>query len=173
MIVNRNRQNFFSFVLTNYILVKIFFEFFWSTEIWHECYSNVVSQEQVDYMLNTYHSLDAILEEMAEGYEYIVFRECGKDIGYCGFHNEGDRIYIAKLYLLKEYRGKGYGSKMFDLIDNYARNNGIDKEYLRVNTSNPTVEIDKKKGFIISEAVVNDIGNGFVMDDYIMEKTLR
>ena len=62
---------------------------------------------------------------------------------------------------------------MFDLIDNYARNNGVDKEYLRVNKSNPTVDIYKKKGFIISEAVVNDIGNGFVMDDYIMERSLR
>ena len=141
--------------------------------IWHECYEGVVTHEQVDYMLNSYHSPDAILEEMAEGYEYIVLRDSGKDIGYCGFHNEGDRIYIGKLYLLKEYRGKGYGSRMFDIIDRYAKANGVDKEYLRVNKGNPTVDIYKKKGFIISEAVVKDIGNGFVMDDYIMERSLR
>ena len=141
--------------------------------IWHECYDGIVTEEQIDYMLNTYHSTESLLQELADGYEYVVFRESGKDIGYCGFHNEGDRIYIGKLYLLKEYRGKGYGSRMFDLIDDYARNAGIDKEYLRVNKGNPTVDIYKKKGFKVIESVVKDIGDGFVMDDYIMERSLR
>ncbi len=141
--------------------------------IWHECYDGIVAEEQIDYMLNTYHSTESLLEELAEGYEYVVFRESGKDIGYCGFHNEGDRVYIGKLYLLKEYRGKGYGSRMFDLIDDYARNAGVDKEYLRVNKGNSTVDIYKKKGFKVIESVVKDIGNGFVMDDYIMERSLR
>ena len=140
--------------------------------IWHECYADVVTDEQVDYMLGTYHSFRAIMDEIAEGYEYHVLRDSGKDIGYFGFHDEGDRIYIGKLYLLKEYRGKGFGRVMFDRIDGYARRNGIRKEYLRVNKGNPTVGIYKRVGFIIRESVVSDIGNGFVMDDYIMEKTL-
>ncbi len=141
--------------------------------IWHEWYSDILTEEQIDYMLETYHSLQAICDELEEGYEYVVFRDSGKDIGYCGFHNEGDRIYIGKLYLLKEYRGKGYGRKMFEIIDRYARSQNVDREYLRVNKGNPTVDIYKKIGFIIKESVVADIGNGFVMDDYIMERSLR
>ena len=61
---------------------------------------------------------------------------------------------------------------MLGYIDDYARRNGIRTEYLRVNKENPTVRIYKRAGFIIKESVVKDIGNGFVMDDYIMEKTL-
>ena len=141
--------------------------------IWHEWYSDIVSEEQIDYMLNTYHSAQAVLDEIEDGYRYYVFRDSGKDIGYCGFHLEGDRVYIGKLYLLKEYRGKGYGRKMFEMIDDYARCMGVDKEYLRVNKGNPTVDIYKREGFAVIESVVKDIGNGFVMDDYIMEKTLR
>ena len=141
--------------------------------IWHEWYSDILSDEQIDYMLNTYHSFQSILEELENGYVYVVMRDSGKDIGYCGFHNEGDRIYISKLYLLKEYRGKGYGRKMFEIIDNYARSVGVDKEYLRVNKGNPTVDIYKRAGFIIKESDVADIGNGFVMDDYFMERSLR
>ena len=131
------------------------------------------SWEQIDYMLDTYHSAGSIMEELADGYEYMVFRDSGKDIGYCGFKNEGDRVYIGKLYLFKEYRGKGYGSRMFDIIDRYAESEGVDKEYLRVNKGNPTVDIYLKAGFIIKDSVVSDIGNGFVMDDYIMERSLR
>ena len=102
-----------------------------------------------------------------------VGRRTNEDIGYCGFHNEGDRIYIGKLYLLKEYRGKGFGRRMFDIIDGYARSVGVETEYLRVNKGNPSVDIYKKVGFIIKESDVKDIGNGFVMDDYIMERSLR
>ncbi len=142
-------------------------------QIWHEWYSDIITEEQIDYMLDTYHSSQAIYDELENGYEYVVFRDSGKDIGYCGFHNEGDRIYIGKLYLLKEYRGKGYGRKMFEIIDRYARSQGVDREYLRVNKGNPTVDLYKKIGFIIKESVVADIGNGFVMDDYIMERSLR
>ena len=141
--------------------------------IWHECYVDIIPPGQIDYMLNTYHSTEAILEEMADGYEYQVLTEDGKDIGYCGYHIEGDSVYIGKLYLLKEYRGKGYGRKMFGIIDRYAKLNGIDREWLRVNKGNPTVDIYKRAGFIIKESVVNDIGNGYVMDDYIMERSLR
>ena len=144
-----------------------------ASEIWHEWYADVIPSGQIDYMLGTYHSKETLLQEMADGYEYIVLRDSGKDIGYCGFKNEGDRIYIGKLYLLKKYRGKGFGKRMFEIIDSYAKSNGVDKEYLRVNKSNPTVDIYKKAGFIIIESVVSDIGNGYVMDDYIMERSLR
>ena len=61
---------------------------------------------------------------------------------------------------------------MLEYIDDYARRNDIHTEYLRVNKGNPTVRIYERAGFIIKESVVKDIGNGFVMDDYIMEKTL-
>ena len=144
-----------------------------ASTIWHECYADVITSDQIDYMLDTYHSMSAIIDELNEGYEYVVIRDSGKDIGYCGFHNEGDRIYIGKLYLLKEYRGRGFGRRMFDIIDRYARSAGVDKEYLRVNKGNPSVDIYKKVGFIIKESDVKDIGNGFVMDDYIMERSLR
>ena len=144
-----------------------------ASKIWHECYSDILPPGQIDYMLGTYHSMNSIMEELQNGYEYVVFRDSSKDIGYCGFKNEGDRIYISKLYLLKEYRGKGFGRRMFSIIDDYARNAGVDREYLRVNKGNPSVDIYTKAGFIIKDSIVSDIGNGFVMDDYIMEKSLR
>ena len=143
-----------------------------AVQIWNECYKDIVSQEQIDYMLNTYHSRESIEKEMDEGYEFIIMKEGDMNIGYLSFHDEGDKVYISKLYLLKEYRGKGYGRKMFEIVDNYAREKGIHKEYLRVHKNNPTVEIYKRNGFEIVDSVCADIGNGFFMDDYFMEKRI-
>lgn len=141
--------------------------------IWHECYPGIISEEQIDYMLSTYHSKEAILTEIEEGYEYRVFRENGKDIGYCSCIAEDDRVYIGKLYLLKEFRGKGNGRKMLSFIDSYARGKGLSKEYLRVNKKNPTVEVYRSMGFRVAQDTVTEIGDGFVMDDYIMERDLE
>ena len=143
-----------------------------AVQIWNEWYKDIVSQEQIDYMLNTYHSRESIEKEMDEGYEFIIMKEGDMNIGYLSFHDEGDKVYISKLYLLKEYRGKGYGRKMFEIVDNYAREKGIHKEYLRVHKNNPTVEIYKRNGFEIVDSVCTDFGNGFFMDDYFMEKRI-
>lgn len=138
--------------------------------IWNEWYNGIISQEQIDYMLMTYHSPEAIKQEMDDGYEFTVLKEGGKDIGYLSYLDEGDRIYISKVYLLKEERGKGYGRRMFEMVDNYAKDKGIGVQYLRVNKSNPTVDYYKKLGFKVIDEIKTDIGGGFYLDDYVMEK---
>ena len=143
-----------------------------ATMIWNEWYNGILSKEQIDYMLNTYHSKESIEREMDEGYEFIIMKDGDLNIGYLSFRDEGDSIYISKIYLLKDFRGKGHGNRMFEIIDNYARSKGIHKEYLRVNKPNSTLDIYKKKGFEIKDSIRSDLGNGFFMDDYVMEKRI-
>ncbi len=138
--------------------------------IWNEHYDGIISKEQIDYMLSTYHSYEAIQKEIEEGYRFIIISDNGKKAGYLSYHDEGDALYISKAYLLKESRGKGLGRKMIDIASDYAKKHNIRRMYLRVNRNNPTVEIYKKLGFNIVSSDIADIGNGFVMDDYIMEK---
>ena len=140
--------------------------------IWNEWYQGILSQGQIDYMLSTYHSEEAIQSEIEGGYEIHIVRDGDREIGYLSFNDEGDSVYISKLYLMKEYRGKGYGSRMFDIVDNYAKSRGIHRIYLRVNRRNPTVDVYKKKGFEVYEEQCSDIGHGYVMDDYLMEKRI-
>ena len=143
-----------------------------ATMIWNEWYQGIITQEQIDYMLNTYHSRESIEREMDEGYEFIIMKDGDMNIGYLSFHDEGDRVYISKLYLLKDFRGKGFGRRMFQIVDNYAKSKGIHKEYLRVNKKSSTLEVYKRSGFEIVDSVCTDLGNGFFMDDYIMEKRI-
>ena len=141
--------------------------------IWHEYFPCILTGEQIDYMVDRFQSEHAMREQVAEhGYRYYFIESDGSVIGYTGIVPEGDRLFISKVYLLEGCRGKGIGKRMFGEIDSYARAHGLTEEYLRVNKGNPTVEIYRNSGFSVTDTVTSDIGNGYVMDDYVMTKRL-
>ena len=75
--------------------------------------------------------------------------------------------------MIKEFRNQGFGRKAFEKIKAYARANGKDKVVLTVKKTNaPTIAAYKNWGFAITDAIVTDIGDGFVMDDYVMTYVL-
>ena len=126
-------------------------------------------------MVENFQSLEAIERDMAEhAYEYWFLRteDDGRIVGYTGGHAEPEtnRYFISKIYLRAEERGKGFASQAIAFYDQLARERGLDALYLTVNKHNELgVRAYLGKGFEIIDAVETDIGNGFVMDDYIME----
>ncbi len=144
-------------------------------EIWHEYWPALIGPEQTDYMVENFQSLEAIERDMAEhAYEYWFLRteDDGRIVGYTGGHAEPEtnRYFISKIYLRAEERGKGFASQAIAFYDQLARERGLDALYLTVNKHNELgVRAYLGKGFEIIDAVETDIGNGFVMDDYIME----
>ncbi len=140
-------------------------------EIWHEYFGVIISQEQIDYMLDKFQSFDALCEQIKNGYKYYLFYNDEKLIGYTGIHPEKDNgaLFLSKLYVKKEERSKGYASEAFKFLTKYCKTNGLSYIYLTVNRHNePTISIYRKKGFYVAEEKCADIGGGFVMDDYIM-----
>ena len=87
--------------------------------------------------------------------------------GFLAFYPRGGSLYLSKLYLYREERGRGYGREMVDFALAQAREAGLDGVELNVNRFNPTVEVYERMGFrrIRSEKI--DIGGGFYMDDYV------
>lgn len=139
--------------------------------IWHEHYRGIISDEQIDYMVDNFQSEEAILKDIENGYEYRLIMDGDKEVGYCSFHLEGDSVYLSKIYVMKEYRGRGHGRKTFEMIADYARSSGAKTIYLRVNRGNvDSIKAYEASGFRKKGEDVAPIGNGFVMDDYIMEK---
>ena len=119
-------------------------------EIWHEYWPALIGEAQTDYMVERFQSLAAIERDMAEhAYEYwfLQAEDDGRIVGYTGGHVEvqTNRFFISKIYLLAEERG---------------RNELGSRAYLGT-------------GFRTIDAVETDIGNGFIMDDYIMEKRIE
>ncbi|MCM1314556.1 MAG: GNAT family N-acetyltransferase [Alistipes senegalensis] len=144
-------------------------------KIWHECFTGIISEEQIDYMVEKFQSFDAMKNQVInQDYYYMSVRNDGTLCGYIGVKPENDdRFFLSKLYLHESVRGKGIASEMLAKVFEEARNAGKKSVYLTVNKHNShAVEVYKKTGFSVIDSVVTDIGGGFVMDDYIMEYKL-
>lgn len=146
-----------------------------AAQIWHEFFVCILSNEQIDYMLEKFQSKKAMMRQIEkEKYQYYRMQLGQKYIGYMGIKEEGNRLFLSKLYIEKENRRKGYASQAFAFLEEYCKNKGLQSAYLTVNKYNEhSIEVYKKKGFQIIKSQVTDIGEGFVMDDYVMKKTFE
>ncbi|HKE93502.1 MAG TPA: GNAT family N-acetyltransferase, partial [Povalibacter sp.] len=142
-------------------------------EIWYEYYVRLIGRAQVDYMVAKFQSAEAMLEQVRTGYEYFLVRQENVPIGYTSVQVQSDGVmFISKLYLLEACRGAGTGRRVMAFIEELARKRGIERLWLTVNKGNPAVKAYERLGFQIVAAIVMDIGGGFVMDDFRMEKAL-
>lgn len=144
-------------------------------KIWHECFVSIISVEQIDYMVEKFQSYKAMKNQIDnQDYHYLAVRDDDDICGYIAVKPEkDDRFFLSKLYLRKDKRGQGIASQMLERVFEEAKNSGKSKVYLTVNKHNyHAVKVYEKTGFQTAECVVTDIGNGFVMDDFVMEYKL-
>jgi len=143
-------------------------------EVWNEYYVSLIGQAQVDYMVAKFQSPEAMQAQIDSGYEYFQMRQSGENIGYAAIRHDAAeaRVFISKLYVLAAHRKSGAGRQCLEQIERMARERGATHLWLTVNKGNPSVHAYERLGFKIVEALVMDIGGGYVMDDYKMEKAL-
>jgi len=139
-------------------------------DIWMEHYSTFLDPELPRHVLTRFQSEDAIKEQILNGHLYWFIMSGDEKAGYACIVPEGDSLFMSKYYVSKEFRGKGLGSKTMDEIIKKGREMNVKRIYLRVNKNNrSSIDIYKHKGFVIARALEEDIGDGFFLDDYIME----
>ena len=138
-------------------------------EIWNQHFVSIIGQDQTDYMLENFQSEKAMTKQIESAYEYFQFVLDNEPIGYFGVCQEDDNtLFLSKLYLKKEYRGRGYARQAFEFIKGLAKGYGNKMIWLTVNKYNDnTISVYEKFGMKIIRSQVTDIGNGFVMDDYV------
>ena len=92
-------------------------------------------------------------------------------VGYFAIEPQGKRMFVSKLYLIKEARGHGFGRSCVRFIEEQAADRGLKTLRLTVNKRNAgSVAVYEKLGFTVAGEGTVDIGGGYVMDDYYMEK---
>ncbi|MBO4919146.1 MAG: GNAT family N-acetyltransferase [Erysipelotrichaceae bacterium] len=142
-------------------------------DVFIDYYKDLIGMDQSVYMTDLFLSEAAIEDLMNKGAVFILATEDEKPVGFCEYIREDKRLFLSKLYAEKAHREKGIGKQLFLNCLQYAKDNGLESIYLTVNKYNiPSYEIYLHLGFKVVDAVVNDIGNGYVMDDYIMEYTI-
>ncbi|MFN4028348.1 MAG: GNAT family N-acetyltransferase [Flavobacterium sp.] len=145
-------------------------------EVWPKTYGAILSKEQLDYMLGKMYSVAALQEQVNQKkHHFILVQDHGATVGFASYeHNANDsgKTKIHKIYILSSQQGKGTGKTLIDYIQEKAHVYGDKALFLNVNKYNSAVQFYQKIGFEIAKDEVIDIGNGFVMDDYVMEKQL-
>ncbi len=142
--------------------------------IWTEHYTPIIGKEQVTYMLDKFQSVHAIENQIKNGSKYYLIIHQELPVGYFSFQLKESHLFLSKLYILGAARGNGIGKKALAFMVSQATLNGLYKIQLTVNKYNTNaIKSYEKMGFINTSAVIQDIGNGYVMDDYILEKPVQ
>lgn len=144
-------------------------------EIWNQHFPPIIGQEQVDYMVEKFQSEKAMTEQIEKGYEYYFIQSDGENAGYFGIEPQDDgSLFLSKLYIKISHRKKGYARQAFEYIKEICRLRGLKSVWLTVNKHNDnTIAVYKKFGMEVIRSQVCDIGNGFVMDDYVFEYVIK
>lgn len=146
-------------------------------EVWHEHYDTLLGRPQVDYMVEKFQSVPALTQQLKNGYEYyaVIDRGSGTMMGYCAVRPEEQerRLFLSKLYVGARYRKRGLATMVLEFLKQYAHTMNADRIYLTVNKHNDgSIAAYRRFGFRTVREETTDIGCGYVMDDYIMEKEL-
>ena len=144
-------------------------------EIWNEYSIRFISQEQIDYMLEKIQSEQSIKGQINfQKYRYFFLEEDGENIGYFAIQHKKNELFLSKVYIKKDFRGKGYFRKAFNnAITKLAIELELPKITLTVNKYNlPSVCIYENMGFSRVDSIETDIGDGYIMDDYVYEFVL-
>lgn len=145
-----------------------------AADIWREYYISIITMDQIEYMIGKYQSAQAVQDQIEnQGYAYYGMYDEGGIAGYLSVKEEGGKLFLSKFYVSKENRGKGYASQAMAFLEQLCREKGISHIWLTVNRHNEaSIGVYRKKGFQVIREQVADIGNGYVMDDYVMEKEI-
>ena len=139
--------------------------------IWPSAYREILSAEQLNYMLDNFYSIENLENQMDNGQVFKLLFEDSNVVGFVAYElncNETGVLKIHKIYLLPETQGKGFGKFMIDEVIKIAKSNQQKGVFLNVNKYNKAQFFYQKLGFTITKEEVIDIGNDYVMDDYVM-----
>lgn len=142
-------------------------------EIWTEHFTPIIGKAQVAYMLEKFQSKRAISEQIEQGFQYYLLKTNDGFIGYMGVQPKEEELFLSKLYIRRSQRAKGYGRKAVRFLEVMAREKKLSRITLTVNRNNlDTIKAYEKFGFENLGPAVQDIGGGFIMDDYRMAKRI-
>ncbi|WP_160140046.1 GNAT family N-acetyltransferase [Chryseobacterium sp. c4a] len=141
---------------------------------WENAYAEILSVEQMEYMLSemySEHEIGVHLQNPDYHY-YLIFDEHNDSYeGFIGYeHNYEDKTTkLHRIYLVPESKGKGFGKDALQFLNKKVSEKGNQRIILNVNKNNAARNFYESQGYKVYGEGVFDIGNGFVMDDFLME----
>lgn len=138
--------------------------------IWKHHYPPIIGDAQTAYMLQRNYSIGSLKDQHTAGQIfYWICDESDAEVGFIGISNsDPEGLFIHKFYILPEHQGKGAGKSAFlSLLALYPDIRSIQ---LQVNRHNyKSINFYFTLGFKIIRVADFDIGDGWQMNDFIME----
>ena len=144
-------------------------------KIWPVTFQPILSNDQITYMLDWMYNPEHLRKQMENGHIFYLLKAKGIPSGFVGlepnFPSKGN-LRIHKIYLLPNEHGKGIGKWMLDQITVIARQKNFNFLHLNVNKYNKATDFYRRNGFQIIHEEDIDIGRGFFMNDFVMQKKI-
>jgi diamine N-acetyltransferase len=146
-------------------------------QIWPSAYGEILCEEQLDFMLDKFYDINALEKQMLEDNQvFLLIEDNLQFLGFCSYelnYENTQNTKLHKLYVLPETQGKGVGKLLLKKIENIAFLNNNKNILLNVNRFNKAQEFYKYQGYQNIETIDIHIGNGYLMEDYIMQKIIN
>ncbi len=141
---------------------------------WPVAYGQLLSQEQLTYMLDLMYSEQSLTDQINKGHRFYLAELDGNPHGFASVSDEGQhRFKLNKLYVLPDTQKTGAGKALLQQTITYAKQHNGLQLFLQVKKDNPSKGFYEKQGFEVIDEVDLDIGNGYFMNDFIMALELR
>ncbi|MFI5185111.1 MAG: GNAT family N-acetyltransferase [Chitinophagales bacterium] len=142
-------------------------------EIIPEFYAPYVPLDHCIFFVEKFQTVTAIQKQIVEGFEYYLLNYKENIAGYLGIHATNEILLLSKLYLLKEFRGKGIGDKVMSFVYKRAHELKSSTIELIVNRQNKgAIDFYEKRGFTIVQPIVSKFENGHSTEEFKMEKNI-
>jgi ribosomal protein S18 acetylase RimI-like enzyme len=142
---------------------------------WPVTYGDILSNIQLSYMLELFYSLETLNKNVSNAQEFLIAWKADTPIGFASFehnYNRDGNTHIHKIYILPEMQGTGAGKRLMEAIELEAKKGNSTSLTLNVNRSNSARDFYKKIGFEIIQEVDIELDHGYLMEDYVMQKSL-
>ncbi|MCZ2459249.1 MAG: GNAT family N-acetyltransferase [Chitinophagales bacterium] len=144
-----------------------------TSRVWPQTYAAILSDKQIDYMLDMMYSEPSLKKQMEEGAQFIIAYYDQEPVGFASYQQTGPEVFkLHKIYVLLSQQGKGVGKFIINYITDKIKAQNAKALQLQVNRFNKAKDFYEKLGFVILYEADFDIGNGFFMNDYVMEKKI-
>ena len=141
---------------------------------WPVAYGDILSAEQLDYMLDLIYSTTSLEEQFSHHHHFFIAEKEKNAIGFasCNAVEPQKKWKLQKLYVLPNIQKSGAGGALLEKVIDTVLNHNARELILNVNRNNPAYDYYKRRGFEVIETVDIPIGSGYYMNDYVMRKKL-
>lgn len=142
--------------------------------VWPVTFEEILSPEQIKYMMEMMYSTESLEKQLEEGHRYILAKEEERYLGYLSIQNYKKKGYskIHKIYVMPNMQGKGVGRNLVEYAKMLAIDLGSEYLTLNVNRYNKALGFYERLGFSVVDTEDIDIGNGYLMEDYVLKMRL-